>query len=175
MKKFGLAAALCLAFVAGFVIPHHGATVAGAATPAPAAATAATGPTQGWTLHVDAQKHFGDANPTGIAHHWCKPVAGGMIECQIYDSDAPDARLVEVETIVTPAVYKSFNAQEQALWHYHKTEIPKVNATLPGMPEDQAKKVVASMLDTYGKVWMLYDPAATNNMPTGMPTVIVLK
>lgn len=172
MKSFAFAGALCLALLAGFLLPHRASSVAGAATPT---AAAASGPTQGWTLHIDAQKHFGDANPTEIAHHWCKPVAGGMTECQIYDSDAPDAHLVEIETIVGPATYKSFSAQEQALWHYHKTEIPKVNATMPGTPPDQVKKIVASMLDTYGKVWMLYDPATTNNMPTGQPTVIVLK
>jgi hypothetical protein len=98
-----------------------------------------------------------------------------LIECQIYDSDSPDARLVEVETIVSPAVYKSFPASEQALWHYHKTEIPKVNAKLPDMTPAQAKQFVAQISDTYGKVWMLFDPMSTNNMPMGQPTVVVLK
>lgn len=174
MTKFAFAAALCLAFCAGFAIPHRPVSVAGAATSAPAAA-AVTGPAQGWTLHIDAQKHFGDDHPTEIAHHWCKQVSGGMFECQIYDSDAPDAHLVEIETIVSPAMYKAFSTQEQGLWHYHKTEIPKVNATMPGLSPEQAKKVVDQISDTYGKVWMLYDPMTTNNMPTGQPAVIVLK
>jgi Protein of unknown function (DUF1264) len=138
------------------------------------AAAASTNPTTGWTLHIDAQKHFGDANPTEVAHHWCKTVAGGLIECQIYDSDAPDARLVEVETIVSPAVYKSFSPSEQALWHYHKVEIPKVNATLPDMTPDEAAKTIAAITETYGKVWMLWDPLANAN-PVGTPTVVVLK
>src|SRR5690349_10885404 len=116
MTKLALAIALCLAFLAGLAIPRV------------ATSAAVTGPSQGWTIHIDAEKHFGDAHSTEIAHHWCKPVAGGMTECQIYDSDAPDARLVAVETIVLPAAYKSFDSQEQALWHYHKDEIPKVNA-----------------------------------------------
>lgn len=168
MTKIVFAAALCLAFLAGLMMPRFSSN-AGAATPASA------GPSQGWNLHIDAEKHFGDAHPTEIAHHWCKSVGNGLTECQIYNSDAPDAQLVAVETIVGPAAYKSFSAQEQAMWHYHKTEIAKVNATLPGMSPEEAKKTVAAISDTYGKVWVLYDPMATNGMPTGQPTVTVLK
>ncbi|HYL26202.1 MAG TPA: DUF1264 domain-containing protein, partial [Candidatus Nitrosotalea sp.] len=153
------------AFAFGFVAARMG--------PVPAAA-ASTSPAQGWTLHIDAEKHFGDAHPAEIAHHWCKPVAGGLTECQIYESDAPDARLVAVETIVTPVVYQSFSPAEQSYWHYHKVEIPKVNATMPDMTPEQAAKTLASISDTYGKVWVLWDPLASSN-PIGAPTVTILK
>jgi Protein of unknown function (DUF1264) len=166
MKRFLVIPALAVTFACGVVI--------GRLHSSPPAEAAGTTPTGGWTLHIDAQKHFGDANPTEVAHHWCKTVAGGLIECQIYDSDAPDARLVEVETIVSPAVYNSFSPQEQALWHYHKVEIPKVNATLPDMTPAEAAKTVAALTETYGKVWMLWDPA-TNANPVGTPTIVVLK
>ncbi|MFA4934228.1 MAG: hypothetical protein WC568_00160 [Candidatus Methanoperedens sp.] len=39
----------------------------------------ASKPSENWTLHIDAQKHF-PANPDWIAHHYCKAVAGGLIE-----------------------------------------------------------------------------------------------
>ena len=144
--------------------------------PAPASAAAMTSPAQGFTLHIDAEKHFGDAHPKEIAHHWCKPVRGMFAECLIFDSDAPNARLVEVETIVNPNVYKAMPKSEQAYWHWHKVEVPKVNATLPGMSPAQAKKTVAAFLPTYGKVWMLWDPLSTQNgWPMGTPQVIVLK
>ena len=42
------------------------------------------------------------------------------------------------------------------------------------MTPEQAAKVVASIRDTYGKIWMLWDPLASAN-PVGSPTVIVLK
>jgi hypothetical protein len=166
MMKYFVAAAVILAFVLGSTLGrfHSNAAVA---------ATAGT-PSDGWTIHIDAEQHFGDAHPTEIAHHWCKPVAGGLTECQIYDSDAPDARLVAVETIVAPSVYASFTPAEQALWHYHKVEIPKVHATLPGMTPDQAAKTIAAMSDTYGKIWLLWDPM-TNANPVGTPTITVLK
>ncbi len=65
-----------------------------------------------------------------------------MIECQLFESDAPNARMVGAETIVTPAVYKSFSAAEQANWHYHKVEIPKLKATTPDLsPAENSSRV----------------------------------
>ncbi len=165
MMKYFFTAVVILAFVLGATL---GRSHAGALAAAPA------GPSDGWTIHIDAERHFGDAHPTEIAHHWCKPVAGGLVECQIYDSDAPDAHLVAVETIVSPKVYASFTPAEQAVWHYHKVEIPKVHATMPGMTPDQAAKALAAISDTYGKVWLLWDPM-TNVNPVGMPTITLLK
>lgn len=129
-------------------------------------------PSEGWTLHIDAQKHF-PTNPERIAHHYCKTVAGGLIECQLYDSDRQDARLVGVETIVGAEVYNTFSADEKALWHYHKTEISKVNATLPEMSQEEAAAFVKSIEETYGKVYMLWDPDRSE-LPVGEPEVHIL-
>ncbi len=132
-----------------------------------------TKPTDGWSLHIDAKLHFA-TSPTQIAHHYCKPVSGGLTECQIYDSDAADARLVAVETIVSPDVWKSLSPSEQAMWHYHRTEVPKVDVKFPDLSPEAAAKVTASILDTYGKVYVLWDPAKSAN-PTGSPIVTILK
>jgi hypothetical protein len=168
LKKALIVVAVCLVFGLGFF--------ASRLYPNVALASPSGMPSAGWALHIDALKHFGPGHPTRVAHHWCKSVAGGLLECQIYDSDASNARLVEVETIVPTKVWQTFSKSEQALWHYHRIEIPKVSATLPGMPPAQQKKVVASLLETYGKLWLLWNPLDTpNNWPTGKPTVIVLK
>lgn len=135
---------------------------------------ASINPSQGYNIHVDAEKHFGDAHPTEVAHHWCKNVAGGMIECQIYQSDTADAHLIAVETIVPKNTWQGLPAQEKALWHYHREEIPKVNAKTPDMTPDESKKLVDSLNETYGKVYVLWDPMSTNNMPMGQPAVSIL-
>ncbi len=129
-------------------------------------------PSEGYTLHIDAKLHF-PGQPDMIAHHYCKGVAGGLTECLLFDSDAPDARLVGVEVIVGPDVYATFSADEKMLWHYHKEEIPKVSATLPDLSAEEAAKVVKSIEDTYGKIYLLWDPGTTN-VPTGQPSVTVL-
>jgi len=137
------------------------------------AAAAKISPATGWTIHIDAKKHFG-SHPNEVAHHWCKNVAGGMIECQIYDGDSANAHLVAIETIVQPAIYKAFSKTEQAKWHYHKTEIPKVDAKTPDMTKAEADKLVAQLSPTYGKVYVLWDPM-TSTQPTGDPTITILK
>lgn len=161
-KYFALAAFAAVFSVLGFWSARH--EVADAAK---------TSPATGFTLHIDAEQHF-VGHPKEIAHHWCKTVAAGMTECQLYDSDAVNAHLVGVETIVGPAVYKAFSASEQASWHYHKTEIPKINAKLPDLTPAEAKKVVAQISDSYGKVYVLWDPMASAQ-PVGSPTITVLK
>ena len=129
-------------------------------------------PSEGWTLHIDALLHY-PGKPSMVAHHYCKPVSG-LIECQLYDSDAPDARLVGIETIVDAATYAKFPEAEKKLWHYHKTEIAKVSATLPDLSPEEAAKVVKSIEETYGKIYLVWDPGR-QSMPTGYPTVTVLK
>jgi hypothetical protein len=150
-------------FVASLIVALSQAGVAAVAEPKPA---------EGFTLHVDAKLHFpGQADM--IAHHYCKPVAGGMTQCLIFESDAPDAQLVGAEVIVGPDVYNSFSAEEKAMWHYHKTEIPKVAASLPEISGEEAAKIVKSMEETYGKVYLLWDPSK-DRMPTGNPSVSIL-
>jgi len=131
-------------------------------------------PSEGWSLHIDALMHF-PGKPNAVAHHWCKGnLAGGLIECQLYDSDSANARLVGVEAVVPASAYKKFTTSERALWHYHKTEIPKVKATLPDLSAEEAAKVAKSLEETYGKIYLLWDPTK-QTMPTGRPSITVLK
>jgi hypothetical protein len=139
---------------------------------APQAPAGGTRPSDGFTLHIDAKMHF-PGKPEMIAHHWCKAVAANLTECQLYDGDGPDARLVGVEMVVPGITYESFTPAEKALWHYHRTEIPKVSATLPGLSAEEANKIVQSLLETYGKIYLLWDPSRLQ-MPTGNPSVTVL-
>jgi len=133
---------------------------------------AATAPSTAWSLHIDAKMHF-PGNPDIVAHHWCKPVSGGLIECQLYDGDGPDARLVGVEVVVDAPTYKSFSGYEQQLWHYHKDEIPRVSATLPDLSAGEAAQVVKSLEETYGKIYLLWDPSQSS-LPMGQPGVTLL-
>lgn len=128
-------------------------------------------PSDGWSLHIDALKHF----PTMTAHHWCKGnLAGGLTECQLFDSDAPDARLAGVEVVVASSAWKKLAASERALWHYHKTEIAKVSPTFPGLSAEEAAKLAKDLEETYGKIYLLWDPGR-KSLATGRPTVRVLK
>lgn len=130
-------------------------------------------PSSGFTLHIDAEKHF-PGNEKQIAHHYCKPVSGGLTECQLYDSDTKDGRLVGVETIVDTKTWQGFSDEEKKLWHYHKEEIPKINAKLPDLSAEEAAKVVKSIEETYGKIYLLWDPSKSG-MPVGDPSITILQ
>lgn len=139
------------------------------ASPAPAQANK---PAEGFTLHIDAERHF-PGDDKKIAHHYCKQVAGGWFECQLYDSDDKDARLVGTEMVVPTDVYNSFDGAEKAMWHYHKEEIPKVNAKLPDLSEEEGAKVAKSLEETYGKIYLFWDPSQ-GDKPVGSPRVYIL-
>ncbi|KCZ70340.1 Protein of unknown function (DUF1264) [Candidatus Methanoperedens nitroreducens] len=127
-------------------------------------------PSEGWTLHVDAKGHF-PSDPDLTAHHYCKTGAGGLVaQCQLYDSDSPNASLVGVEVVVDAETYNSFNEIEKALWHYHKDELSRVEVTFPDLPPEEAASVLKDIEDTYGKVYTLWDPGISN-LPIGKPEI----
>ncbi len=144
----------------------------GTAIAAEKEAPAAVKPTDGWTLHIDAKRHM-PKMPDMVVHHYCKPVSGGLTECQLYDSDKPDARLIGVEMVVDAATYNKFSKKEKALWHYHRIEIPKVDAILPDLSPEEAAKTLKGLQETYGKVYILWNPAKSET-PVGKPVISIL-
>lgn len=127
-------------------------------------------PSEDWAFHLDALAHFpGDTQM--VAHHWCKPVSGGLIECQIYDSDAADARLVGIEVISDAASFAAFDKEEQALWHSHGQEAPAVTDSLPDLLPEVIDGVEAGLQETYGKTYLFWDPSA-GDLPVGQPGVV---
>ncbi len=152
-----------------FIVPF----IFGTAFAQDATSPAGMKPTEGWALHIDAKRHIPNM-PDVVVHHYCKKVSEELTECQLYDSDRADAKLIGVEMVVGPATYNKFSKQEKALWHYHKVEIPKVDAKLPDLSAEEAAKTLTSMNETYGKVYILWNPAKTQ-APEGKPGISVLK
>ncbi len=141
-------------------------TVAQDATPA------AANPSAGERGHFDLAGHF-PWDPAMIAHHWCKPVAGGFVECLIYASDDPDAPLVAVEEVVDEATYNSFDPAEQRLWHSNVAEAAAgsdPNRPAPSLAEAATAAEQAGGA-TYGKLVLLFDPTQ-GDLPTGEPRVV---
>jgi DNA-binding beta-propeller fold protein YncE len=151
---------------------HHGAMMSSSSfqqtTKASTTASAASGPAQGFALHIDAKKHINEL-PETVVHHYCKNLSHDVIQCLLFDSDEPNAHNIGTETIISPAMYAKLPEEEQLYWHHHKEEIPLVDAKLPGLSEEEIKKVVAAIEDTYGKVIIFWNPGDT--APMGEPSV----
>lgn len=132
------------------------------------AAVAHDPPTNGWTIHIDAKRHIaGDLN--AVAHHYCKGgLPDGVTECQLYDSDAANARLIGVELIIGADAYASLPEAEKSLWHYHKEEIGLVDPVLPEMTEEEAAAFTKSIEETYGKIFLIWD-TSRHRLPVGQP------
>lgn len=62
---------------------------------------------------------------------------------------------------------------EQQYWHYHKTELPKVNATLPDLTSEEAAKLKPILDETYGKV--VYFWQYGDKYSTGVPQVAIIQ
>ncbi len=49
-----------------------------------------------------------------------------------------------------------------------------MKATLPDLSAEEAAKVAKSLEETYGKIYLLWDPAHSS-LPTGRPSITILK
>jgi hypothetical protein len=130
-------------------------------------------PSAGERAHHDLAVHFA-WEPTAIAHHFCKPVAGGFFECLIYANDNPDSPLVGVEEVVPESVYNSFDPAEQQLWHSNVAEAAAgadPNRPAPSLEEAAAEAAEAGGA-TYGKLIIFGEPETVGELPMGPPRVI---
>ncbi len=130
---------------------------AGLSCSLPRTDTTGISPATGFTLHIDAKKHINDM-PEWVVHHYCKPINKDVSQCTLFESDEPNAKLIGVETIISPQLYAALPETEKPNWHYHETEIPQVDAKLPGLSDKEAREVVAALEDTYGKVIIFWKP-----------------
>ncbi len=131
-----------------------------------------TSPPEGWTLHMTVKKLFpGNAEMT--VHKYCKSVIGNMMQCQLYDGNDGDSRLVGVETMVGSEMYSTFTADEKKLWMPTKDLMQTTMASMPDIDAEQFNNVAQSLSNKYSKVYLLWDPGRIN-LPTGSPIVTVM-
>ena len=118
----------------------------------------APSPSQGYTVHVLAP-HVVDGHAMGPYHHYCKVLAPDpVIQCLIYESTEPNARLSQVEFIVakkltrTQVPLKNWNAN----WHDHTIEIAGGRVQVLDMAADKAKEVADLVSTTDGLIVHFY-------------------
>lgn len=112
-------------------------------------------PQNGFDLHVDA-KHYVKSERV-MVHHWCKTMSDKLVECLLFDSDAANANLIGIETIVTNDIWNTFTEKQKAEWHDHATEIIEAEATLPDTPSEEAAKIVEFLKGTHGRVIYIWN------------------
>lgn len=134
-------------------------------------------------LHIEAIRHI-DPNATQgnqqqdvfnlIVHHHCKVYDDMTATCLLFPTGMNDQdKLYGIEYVIPANQYNTLPEEEKKYWHYHLTELPRVNATTPDMSAEEAAKVKPILDETYGKVvyfWQLGD-----SLPIGQPTAIIIE
>ena len=126
-------------------------------------------PAEGYTIHVQAPHVMEDGTVGGPFHHYCKGISEKILQCLLFDSTDPNAKLVAIEYFVA----KDLSRKEIPLimwhrhYHDHKVEIDTGRVQVLE-PADKAKEIAEAASKTDGIIfhlWQKEDP-----IPTGRVT-----
>ena len=128
-------------------------------------------PATGFSIHILAPHLMVGGRVGGPFHHYCKGISDEVLQCLLFESTDPKAKLVAIEYFVA----KSLARKEVPLikwnrnFHDHKVEIATGRVKVLDMPEDKAKKVaeLASMTD--GVIFHFWH--SDQNIPDGRVTI----
>jgi hypothetical protein len=81
--------------------------------------------------------HFYNGEPQRqvIAHHYCSDRGEEFLQCVIYDSDKPDARLIGIEYIISERLFQTLPEEEKKFWHSHVYEVKSGSLIAPRLPD----------------------------------------
>jgi uncharacterized protein DUF1264 len=116
-------------------------------------------PVDGYDIHVQAPHMMPDGTPGGPFHHYCKGVSDKILQCLLFDSTDPKAKLVAVEYFVAKELTRKLPAiQWHRHFHDHKVEIATGRVQVLDLPSDQAAKVAEVASGTDGVIYQLWQP-----------------
>jgi hypothetical protein len=116
-----------------------------------------TSPVDGYDIHVQAPHMMADGTPGGPYHHYCKGVSDKILQCLLFDSTDPKAKLVAVEYFVAKDLTRKLPAiQWHRHFHDHKVEIATGRVQVLDLPPDQAAKVAEAAAGTDGVIYHLW-------------------
>ena len=119
--------------------------------------------------------HFysGDMSRQIIAEHYCSHLSDEVLQCILYDSNKPGARLIGVEYIVSAKIFESLPPEEKKLWHSHNYEVKSGVLTAPDMADSAEKDLVKALIGTYGKTWHTWQVDRGDKLPLGIPQLMM--
>jgi hypothetical protein len=119
--------------------------------------------------------HFynGDVDRQIVAHHYCHHLNEDVHQCVIYDSNAPNARLIGVEYIISERLFKLLPEEERKYWHSHSYEVKSGMLVAPGVPDIAEKREMEHLVNTYGKTWHFWQVDKGDLLPFGPPQLMM--
>ncbi|MBA8824228.1 hypothetical protein FHX42_001557 [Saccharopolyspora lacisalsi] len=106
------------------------------------------------------------------ATHFCVHLRHDLHQCVIFDRNAPDARLIGIEYIISEERFRALPEDEKKLWHSHHYEVKSGVLAAPGIPDMAEHTYFDDLVTTYGKTfhtWQ-YD---RDDFPYGVPQLMM--
>jgi len=119
-------------------------------------------PLEGYTIHVSAP-HMMDGEVIGPFHHYCKPINSDIIQCVLFDSTEPNARMTEVEYMVSKELVRKVTPEwsHKKNWHDHAEEIATGRVAIHNPSDPKAQKSLAEYVGkTDGIIFHLWPHGA---------------
>lgn len=127
-------------------------------------------PADGFTIHVMAPHMMADGTVGGPFHHYCKGISDTVLQCLLFESTDPKAKLVAVEYFIAKSVSRQL---PRIVWgrnfHDHKVEIATGRVQILDMAPDQAKAVAEVAAKTDGVIFHLWHKDQT--IPDGRVSI----
>ena len=106
--------------------------------------------------------------------------ASDVRQCIIYESGAPNARIIGIEYMISPHLYETLPQDERRLWHSHVFEVksgmlvmPQNTAIVPSAAWDAAEtKEMEQVIRLYGKIYHLWQVDRGDVLPLGEPQLM---
>ena len=103
-----------------------------------------------------------------------------MRQCLVYDSTERNARLIGVEYMISPRLYKTLPEEERKLWHSHVYEVKSgmlimsYPTAVPSVAWDIAEqKEMEDVIGLYGKTYHFWEVDKGDRLPMGQPKLMM--
>src|SRR5262249_10743811 len=140
--QVGILASMCLAFMTAIT--------------SPALAEQGKSPAEGYSIHVQAPHVMEDGTVGGPFHHYCKGISEKILQCLLFDSTDPNAKLVAVEYFVAKDLFRK--EVPLIMWHrhYHDHKVEFETGRFQCLePADKAKEIAEAASKTDGIIFHL--------------------
>lgn len=119
--------------------------------------------------------HFynGDMGEQVEAHHYVTILSDDVMQAVVFDGTDANARLIGVEYIISEELFEQLPAEEKSLWHSHVYEVKSGLAVTPGLPVAAENALMKKLITTYGKTWHTWHTHADENVPLGIPALMM--
>jgi hypothetical protein len=132
------------------------------------------GPLSQFNTYLDGFHFYnGNMNAQMEAHHYVSQVNEDLYQAVIFDGNGKDAKLMGVEYIITPKLFKTLPEEEKKLWHSHKYEVKSGSLFAPGIPDVADHELMEKLVFTYGKTIHTWHTDQQRTLPIGAPMVMM--